>query len=35
MTASDATPTRIGSRTLELYANDFMIERAYRLTPLQ
>jgi hypothetical protein len=35
MTPSDATPTMIGSRTLELYANDIMIERAYRLTPLQ
>jgi hypothetical protein len=35
MNASDATPTLIGSRTLELYANEIMIERAYRLTPLQ
>jgi len=35
MTASDTAPVKIDSRVLELIANDIMIERAYRLTPLQ
>jgi hypothetical protein len=35
MTASDAAPVLIGERKVELIPDDIMIQRAYRLTPLQ
>jgi hypothetical protein len=35
MTDSDPTTVKIDERNLELIANDILIERAYRLTPLQ